>query len=82
MQCPAANVGQGALEDQPALPDHRHPVAGSLDLGEGMARQQQRLAPPHLFLDQLHERRLHQRVEALGGLVEDVQRGIVLEGGH
>ena len=65
--------------DQPALADDRDPVAGLLDLGQDVAREEDRAALGLRLADDLVERLLDERVEARRRLVEDQQVGPVLE---
>ena len=75
-----AQLGQGAALDGAAEADDAHPIAQGLDFGEDVAGEQHGapLAPD--LLDALLENRLHQRVEARRGLVEDQQLRPMLEG--
>ena len=59
----------GGLEDLSRV-DDQDAVAQRLDLGEDMARQQHGLAVGQHLADDVLEDRLHQRIEAGGGLVE------------
>ena len=65
--------------DQPAFADDRDAVAGSLDLAQDVARQEDRPALGLRLADERVERLLDERVEARGRLVEDEQLGPVLE---
>ena len=65
--------------DEPAAPDDRHPVADPLDLGQDVRREEDRPAGRSQVVEDLVERALHERVEALGRLVEDRQLRVVLE---
>ena len=64
---------------EPAVADDRDPVAGPLDLGQDVARQEDRPAVGHRLADELEERLLDERVETRRRLVEDQQLGSVLE---
>ena len=64
---------------EPAVADDRDAVADPLDLREDVRREEDRAAlRPQLVEDRV-ERPLHERVEALGRLVEDRQLRVVLE---
>ena len=65
--------------DQPSLPDDRDAVADALHLGEDVRRKEDGPAFGLEPVEDLVERALHQRVEALGRLVENRQLGIVLQ---
>ena len=68
-------LGERARLDRDARADDAHPVAEVLDLGEDVARQQHGGAVAEQGRDLASEHRLHERVEARGGLVEDVEVG-------
>ena len=73
----------GAVDlDEPAVADDRDAVAGPLDLGQDVARQEDRPALGLRLADERVERLLDQRVQARGGLVEDQQLRPVLERDH
>ena len=65
--------------DQPAVADDGHPVAGLLDLGQDVARQEDRPARRLRLQHQLEEGLLDERVQARRRLVEDEQVRPVLE---
>ena len=66
--------------DEPAGPDDRDPVADPLDLGQDVRAEEDRPAGRAKLVEDVVEGALHERVEALGRLVEDGQLGVVLEG--
>ena len=72
-----ADVGQ---RHQLALAHDGHAVADTLHLGEDVRREEDGATEPLAVLEDLVEGALHERVEALGGLVEDGQLGVALEG--
>ena len=59
--------------DEPAVADDRDAVAGPLDLGQDVARQEDRAALGLRLADERVERLLDERVEARRRLVEDQQ---------
>ena len=66
--------GRDVLErHQPALADDRHAVADALHLGQDVRREEDRPAGRPQVVEDLVERALHERIEALGRLVEDRQ---------
>ena len=67
------------MRDEPPLPDDRDAVADALDLGEHVGREEDRPSVGLERIEDLVERALHQRIEALGRLVENRQLGIVLQ---
>ena len=76
----ARQQGRDVLErDEPAVPDDRHAIAHALDLGQDVRREEDRPAGPPQVLEDRVEGVLHERVEALGRLVEDRQLRVVLE---
>ena len=68
-------VERAGLDRAPG-PDDPHAMAERLDLGEDVAGQQHGAARGADLGDALLEDRLHQRVQAGGGLVEDQQLGV------
>ena len=66
-------LGQRAVLHGPTGAQDADPVAERLDLGQDVAREQHRAAGAGLLAHALREHRLHQRVEARGGLVEQQQ---------
>ena len=74
--------GQRAGLDGAARSDDRHPVAQRLDLGQDVARQQDRAAARPLILRALPEHGFHQRVESRRRLVQDQQLGVGGERRH
>ena len=71
------HVGQ---RDDLAGAHDRHAVAQPLHLGQDVRREEDRATGLAPLVEQVVEGALHQWVEALGGLVEDGQLGIVLQG--
>ena len=74
-------LGQRPGLDPAPGPDDAHPVAQPLDLGEDVAGEQHRAPAVAEVVDALLEDRLHQRVEAARGLVEDQQLDVAGQGG-
>ena len=64
---------------QPAVADDRHPIAHPLDLGQDVRREEDRPTGGAALVEDVVERPLHERVEALRRLVEDGQLRVVLE---
>ena len=65
--------------DQPAVADDRDAIARLLDLGQDVAREEDRPALCLRLADELVERLLDERIEARRRLVEDQQVRPVLE---
>ena len=72
-------VLDGALVDDAAGADQRHPLAQPLHLGQHVRGQEDGAPGVAAPAQQREEALLHQRVEALAGLVQDQQLGVVLE---
>ena len=68
-------LGQGALVDEPSVPQDAHPIAERFDFAQDVRREQDRLATGLGLLGAVTEFHLHQWVEAAGRLVEDQQIG-------
>ena len=68
-----AEIGEAAALHGATRADDRHPVAQCLDLGQDMAGEEHGASLLPLLLDALAEDGVHQRVEALGRLVQDQQ---------
>ena len=65
-------LGQGAVEQDPAVVDDDHPLAEGLDVGHVVARQQDRRAEAAVVLgDERPDPLLHRDVEAERRLVEE-----------
>ena len=76
-----AQAVDGVELGQPPVADDRHALAGLLDLGQDVRREEHRRAVGHRLAQRLEERLLDERVEARRRLVEHQQLGAVLEGG-
>ena len=68
--------------DEPAVADDRDAVAGPLDLGQDVARQEDRPTLGPRLADERVERLLDERIEARRRLVEEQQLRPVLERDH
>src|SRR5690242_9781503 len=67
--------------DQRSCPENADPVTEELDLTQDVGGQKDRLAPHACFVYCRAECRLHQWVEARGGLVENQNIGTGSKGG-
>ncbi len=76
-----AQLGEGAGLDPPPLADDGDPVGQRLHLGEDVAGEQDRAAHGGDVAYAGLEHRVHQRVQARGRLVEEVQLDVGGEGG-
>jgi hypothetical protein len=64
---------EGAVLDDPSLPDDADAVAERLELGQDVAGQEDRSAALPELADVLFEAGLHQRIEPRRGLVQQIQ---------
>ncbi len=76
-----AHLGETADLDGAPVPDDAHAIGQRLDLGEDVAREKRRAALLAELDEALAEHRVHQGVEAGGGLVEQQQLDVGREGG-
>src|SRR5690606_26789130 len=76
-----AQLGQRATLDVAPGADDRHGVAQLLHLGEDVAGEQDGAAVVPELAHLLGEDGLHERVEARGGLVEQVELDVAGQGG-
>ena len=73
-------VFHGIAGDDFSLPDDGGPGAVALDLAEHMAGEEDGYALPVPFLQDFKERVLDQGIQAAGGLIQDQELRIVLQG--
>ena len=76
----AAAFPHAGEEDHFAFAQERDPVANTLDFGQHMGGHEDGRAAAFDVREQAVERLLHERIEALGGLVQNQQGRVRLEG--